>query len=140
MRGDVVFTHAGSIGQVAYIPDKSRYERYVLSQRQFYLRPNQEFISPLFITYYFKSHIGQYELLSNASQVGVPSISRPVSNLRKITAVVPNKGLSDAFHVLANTLHNNISERNNEIKILVNIRDLLLPRLLSGELNINNVS
>jgi len=139
MRGDVVFTHAGSIGQVAYIPDKSRYERYVLSQRQFYMRPNPKLISPLFITYYFKSHIGQYELLSNASQVGVPSISRPVSNLRKISAVVPNKDLSDVFHVLANTMHNNISVINQEINILENIRDYLLPRLLTGELALNNV-
>jgi len=47
-RGDVVFTHAGSIGQVAYIPDRLRYERYVLSQRQYYMRPNQKIISPLF--------------------------------------------------------------------------------------------
>jgi type I restriction enzyme, S subunit len=37
-RGDVVFTHAGNIGQAAFIPKTSRYERYVISQRQFYMR------------------------------------------------------------------------------------------------------
>src|SRR6185312_5998418 len=36
-RGDVVFTHAGNIGQVAFIPDSSLYERYVISQRQFFM-------------------------------------------------------------------------------------------------------
>ncbi len=42
-RGDVIFTHAGSIGQVAYIPDASRYERYIISQRQFYMRCNRSY-------------------------------------------------------------------------------------------------
>jgi len=64
----------------------------------------------------------------------VPSISRPVSNLRKTTAVVPGKNLSDVFHALTNTMHDNISERNREVNILKNIRDSLLPKLLSGEI------
>lgn len=38
---DLVFTHAGNIGQVAMIPDECKFERYVLSQRQFYLRCNE---------------------------------------------------------------------------------------------------
>ena len=38
-KGDIIFTHAGSIGQVSLIPVNSEYERYVISQRQFYLRP-----------------------------------------------------------------------------------------------------
>ena len=48
-RGDVIFTHAGSIGQVAYIPETSRYERYIISQRQFYLRCNLALASPFYI-------------------------------------------------------------------------------------------
>src|SRR3989338_1101823 len=40
--GDVVFTHAGNIGQVAFIPENAKYKKYILSQRQFYLRPKRE--------------------------------------------------------------------------------------------------
>src|ERR1051326_7804531 len=29
-RGDVIFTHAGNIGQVSYIPYNSSYERYII--------------------------------------------------------------------------------------------------------------
>ena len=29
-KGDVIFTHAGNIGQVAYIPESSKYARYIL--------------------------------------------------------------------------------------------------------------
>ena len=30
-QGDIVFTHAGNIGNVAYIPENSEFERYVVS-------------------------------------------------------------------------------------------------------------
>ena len=30
-RGDVIFTHAGNIGQVAYVPEESAFARYVIS-------------------------------------------------------------------------------------------------------------
>jgi type I restriction enzyme S subunit len=45
-RGDVVFTHAGNIGQVAYIPENSQYERYVISQRQFFMRCDRAQVTP----------------------------------------------------------------------------------------------
>lgn len=88
-RGDVIFTHAGNIGQVAYIPNNSKYEKYIISQRQFYLRCNKERLLPEFITYFFKTPIGQHKLLSNRSQTGVPSIAQPVTHLRNIEIPLP---------------------------------------------------
>jgi restriction endonuclease S subunit len=88
-RGDVIFTHAGNIGQVAYIPTSSKYERYVISQRQFYLRPDPSKVLPEFIVAYFKTPEGQHKLLANQSQVGVPSIAQPVTYLRTIEIPLP---------------------------------------------------
>ena len=59
-RGDVVFTHAGNIGQVAYIPQNSQYERYVISQRQFFMRCDRAHVAPSFIALYFESREGQH--------------------------------------------------------------------------------
>ena len=88
-RGDVVFTHAGNIGQVAYIPECSRFERYVISQRQFYLRCDSSKAIPEFVVRYFTSAEGQHQLLANASQVGVPSIAQPVTYLRTLRVPLP---------------------------------------------------
>mgnify|MGYP000847860209 CR=1 FL=1 len=88
-RGDVIFTHAGNIGQVSYIPYDSKYERYVISQRQFYLRCDLSKADPAFVSYYFHSSVGQHKLLANASQTGVPSIARPSSYLRTIEFPLP---------------------------------------------------
>ena len=88
-RGDIIFTHAGNIGHVASIPENSQYDRYVVSQRQFYMRPKLSEAIPEFIVAYFKTPEGQHELLANASQVGVPSIARPVTYLRSIEVPIP---------------------------------------------------
>ena len=115
-RGDVIFTHAGNIGQVAYIPDESKYDRYILSQRQFYMRCNNEFVIPQFIVYFFKSHLGQHKLLSNASQVGVPSIAQPVSSLRRIEIPLPPLPEQHAIAHILGTLDDKIelNRRMNE--------------------------
>jgi len=88
-RGDVVFTHAGNIGQVAVIPETSRYPRYQLSQRQFKLTPRSGVVDPRFLAYYFTSPLGRYQLLANASSTGVPSIARPVTYLRSLKIRLP---------------------------------------------------
>lgn len=88
-RGDVVFTHAGSIGQAAMVPHDAVYDRYVISQRQFYLRCDPKKAIPEYVVAYFKSPQGQHALLANSSQVGVPSIARPVTYLRSIAIPLP---------------------------------------------------
>ena len=88
-KGDVILTHRGNIGQIACIPNNSQYEKYVVSQSQFYVRPKPSEAIPEFIVAYFKTPEGQHELLANASQVGVPSIARPVTYLRSIEIPVP---------------------------------------------------
>ena len=116
-RGDVIFTHAGNIGQTAYIPENSEYERYVISQRQFYMRPNPSKVIPDFIVAYFKSPEGQHDLLANTSQVGVPSIAQPVTYLKSIEIPAPPIQEQRAIAHILGTLDDKIelNRRMNEI-------------------------
>ncbi len=107
-KGDVIFTHAGNIGQVAYIPESSQYERYVISQRQFYLRPNPKKAIASFITYFFKSPEGQHKLLANASSTGVPSITQPVTYLRTIELNLPPLPIQQKVSHILESLENKI--------------------------------
>ena len=88
-RGDVVITHRGTLGQIVYIPQTSKYEQYVISQSQFRVRCNNK-ILPEYMVYYFHTAIGQHKLLSNASQVGVPALARPSSTFQQIEIEVPS--------------------------------------------------
>jgi len=107
-RGDVIFTHAGNIGQAAYIPPSSRYDRYVISQRQFFMRCNTALIRPSFVAYYFKTHEGQHKLLANSSPSGVPSIAQPVTYLRSIELPVPPLLIQDAIANILGSLDDKI--------------------------------
>ncbi len=88
-RGDVIFTHSGTIGQVSVIPQNSKYKRYVMSQRQFKLTCKPDEADPEFITYFFRSRIGQHLLKANSTPSGVPSIAQPVTYLKSIEIYLP---------------------------------------------------
>jgi len=108
-RGDVIFTHAGNIGQVAFIPESSHFERYVISQRQFYMRCDRTKILPEFVVAYFKTPEGQHQLLANTSQVGVPSIAQPVTYLRTIEIPLPPLADQRAIAYILGTLDDKIA-------------------------------
>ena len=88
-REDVVVTHRGTLGQIVYIPINSKYERYVISQSQFRFKCNKQLVDVPFLVYYFHSREGQYKLLANASQVGVPALARPTSTFKEIVVALP---------------------------------------------------
>ena len=87
-RGDVVVTHRGTLGQISFIPDTSKYERYVISQSQFRFHCNEK-VMPEYLTYYFHTRRGQHDLLSNASQVGVPALARATTTFQQLEVDIP---------------------------------------------------
>ena len=137
-REDIVFTHAGNVGQVSIIPETSKYERYVLSQRGFYLRCDKSQVSSKYLVHFFKSHLGQHLLLANVSSTGVPSIARPSSYLKSIKFCLPSMPVLNAFDELAISLHLKVSTNKNENKTLAELRDTLLPKLMSGEIRVKD--
>ncbi|MBS3919963.1 MAG: restriction endonuclease subunit S [Deltaproteobacteria bacterium] len=137
-RGDVIFTHAGNIGQAAFIPKTSRYERYVISQRQFFMRCDLSQVSPAFIALYFNSLEGQHKLLANTSSSGVPSIARPVTYLRSIQIPIPPRVVMDEFDKIVSALLLRLCQNKVNNDTLAALRDALLPRLISGQLRVKD--
>ena len=82
--GDIVVTHRGTLGQIAYIPKNASHQRYVISQSQFRVKLKAEYVDYRFFTYYFHSPEGQRRLLANKSYVGVPALAQATTNFRLI--------------------------------------------------------
>ncbi len=113
-RGDLVITHRGTIGQVGLIPRNSKYLRYVVSQSQLKVSLNQDLVFPEFVYYFFKTRVGQYRLLMNSSQVGVPAIARASTSIKSIEIRLPSLPEQKAIAHILGTLDDKI-ELNRKI-------------------------
>ena len=113
-RGDIVVTHRGTLGQIAIIPADSKYQRYVISQSQFRMRCNLERVLPEFVVYYFHTREGQYQILSNKSQVGVPALARPTTTFQSLTLPLPSLAVQKKIIQILSCLDDKI-ELNNRI-------------------------
>ena len=89
-RRDVVVTISGNVGQVSYIPDDSQYAEYLCSQRQFRVTFDESKIYVPYLVYYFHSVEGKSKILAFANQTGVPALSQPLKNFRKIKINLPS--------------------------------------------------
>ena len=83
------------------------------------------------IALYFASKTPNFFPLRGSAQ---PFISK--GDTQKIPIVISNKGLSKTFDQFVSPIFNQISSNNLESDTLSETRDLLLPRLLSGELSV----
>ena len=106
-RRDIVITHRGTLGQIVFIPQDSKYDRYVISQSQFRVRCNDK-VLPEYLVYYFHTPIGQHKLLSNASQVGVPALARPSSTFQQIEVVLPELSIQKRVVEIISTIQKKI--------------------------------
>ena len=112
-RGNIVITHRGTLGQIVFIPQDSRYDRYVISQSQFRVRCNDK-VLPEYLVYYFHTPIGQHKLLSNASQVGVPALARPSSTFQQIEVELPELSIQKRVVEIITAIQKKI-ENNQEL-------------------------
>lgn len=127
-RGDIVITHRGTLGQVGYIPNSSKYERYIVSQSGMKLSCNPEKIDSKFLWYFLNSRVGQHLLLSNKSQVGVPSIARPTTTLKKTPVPVPPLPIQRRIAAILSSLDDKIENNRKTCEKLETIAQAIFKR------------
>ena len=121
---DLVFTHRGTIGQVGIIPH-DKHPKYLVSQSQMRLTVNKDFLAPRFLYYFFKSHIGQYELLKNSSQVGVPAIASPTRSLKEVDINIPSLTIQNHIASILSSLDDKIELNRQTNQTLESIAQAL---------------
>jgi type I restriction enzyme S subunit len=87
VRGDIILTQRGTIGQVAIIPDNSRYERYILSQNQMKITLDKSKVNPLYFLYYFLSNKVQNKIQQIAIGGVIPGFN--LTQFREFDVVLP---------------------------------------------------
>ena len=113
-RGDIIVTISGTLGQIAYIPDVSKYEEYLCSQRQFRVTFDTTKVYVPYLVFYFHTYEGQHKILSFANQVGVPALSQPLKNFRQITSQLPDLDTQKQIAIIVELINGKI-EQNESI-------------------------
>jgi type I restriction enzyme S subunit len=126
IKGDVLFSTVGSIGEIAI----SFGEKICIAQNIIALRSN---FSGSFLYFTLKS-IRQNLLSLDISSVQ-PSIKVP--HLLNYEIIVPNEAEINVFENTIAPFLERIFKNEMEIRILTQIRDCILPKLMTGKIEIN---
>jgi len=86
-RGDIILTQRGTIGQVAFIPESSRYERYILSQNQMKITLDSSKVNMKYFLYYFLSKKVQDNIQRIVIGGVIPGFN--LTQFREFEVVVP---------------------------------------------------
>ena len=108
---------------------------YVVSTKLMVLR-SKEIIQPELIYFYLtnKSTIDELQLIAESRSGTFPQIT--YDNFKGFTLRFPSKSALSQAEILCKDWLSKISFNNRHIKNLTNLRDTLLPKLMSGEVRV----
>ena len=127
-QGDILLTSVGTIGEMLLIneyPSNYEFQRSVAI-----IKPNPQLVSSYFLysaLLYKKAEIKH--LAHGAVQQCIF-----ISDLKEFLVDVPNFEIITSFDNIVAPLFDTITKMQKENKVLTNLRDTLLPKLISGEI------
>lgn len=136
-REDIVITQRGTLGQVGFIYSHSRFDRYVLSQSQMKVTVDARVIAPTFFYGQMSSGTTMQRFTAQAMTSGVPHVNLRL--LRDFLVLVPPKALQDQYAKFAAAQQDLVSILACETSALVAIRDFLLPKLVTGQIDVSRL-
>ncbi|OXS26904.1 MAG: hypothetical protein BI182_12295 [Acetobacterium sp. MES1] len=135
--GDLVIAMTGAtIGKFAMIPERK--ETILVNQRvgKFFLGEEPLKKVP-FIYCTLKQDEVYSEVIGRGQGSAQPNIS--ASDVMTIPCVIPVQDEINKFNEITEPIFTSILKNQNENKQLANLRDSLLPKLMSGELDVSNL-
>jgi type I restriction enzyme, S subunit len=127
---DILISTVGTIGLTSIVPPNSK---FVIAQNVLGIRANEEFILKKFMFYLMKSKF--FIDAINARLVTTVQSSIKRKDMETINILVPNFDIQKEFVKFATPIIEKM--QSNEILNLQKTRDTLLPKLLSGEIDVS---
>ena len=131
-QGDVLLSLTGNIGRCCVVTGNG----YLLNQRVAKIDPIRE-VDRTYSYFFFRSTTTQESLSRIANGVAQQNLS-PVETGRMATLIAPEK-LRDSFSSLAAPIFQQMLVLRKKNAILHATRDILLPKLISGELDVSTL-
>ncbi|MFA4828020.1 MAG: restriction endonuclease subunit S [Thermodesulfovibrionales bacterium] len=134
-EGDCVVTNVGRIAAVAQIPQGIK---AALGRNMTAVRANKKFITPPFLIQYLLSPHMESEVLKKTDR-GTIMDSLNVKNIVKLSINIPTSEIMENFDNAVKPIRRRIELLVNQNMILRRTRDLLLPKLISGEVDVEKM-
>ena len=118
LRGDIIFTAAGTIGQVGIIPENSKYMRYVISNKQIRARIDITKVDLLYAYYWFSSPWIKKVLINSNKGSTVPLLT--LHEVKTLPICYPEdideqRNIAEMIDTITNKIENN-KKINSEIE------------------------
>lgn len=131
IKGDIIMTSEAPMGEL-YFFDGSR--DFCLSQRLYGLRANSDVCNSVFLFDWLQTTQAKADMEGRASGSTVLGIKQ--SELRKVKILTPPKDILDKYSSIVSNLIDMTAKNNAQNISLEALRDTLLPKLLSGEIEL----
>ncbi len=133
-KGDILLSSVGTLGEMVLLSESL--EKIEFQRSVAIVKPNQDIVSPHFLYY---SLLNQKNRIINAGHGAVQQCLF-ISDIAEFTTIIPPKEFINLFTKVVLQLTNQITLNNKESRRLAELRDTLLPKLMSGEMKINDIN
>ncbi|HIF9388748.1 TPA: restriction endonuclease subunit S [Photobacterium damselae] len=131
IKGDIIMTSEAPMGELYFFDGT---QDFCLSQRLYGLRANSDVCSPEFLFNWLQTTKAKSDMEGRAS--GTTALGIKQAELRKVKILTPPRELLEKYSVVASNLVDMAAKNNAQNTVIEDLRDTLLPKLLSGELNL----
>jgi type I restriction enzyme S subunit len=132
--GEVIISNVGDVGSVHLCPylDKPM----TLGNNIIMLKTDKQYYS-FFLYILFKWAYGNDLIMSIKGGSAQPKFNK--TDFKSLKIIVPNDVVLEEYHSIISSLFNKIRVLEDESRRLAEIRDTLLPKLMSGQIKVNEI-
>ena len=132
-RGDILLSSVGTIGELMLLNEDPH--NFEFQSSVAIIKPNPEYISSYYL---YETLISQIDKITNTAHGAVQQCIF-LSDLKEYTINIPEKVLISRYDIIVKPFFDEISKREKENTRLTLLRESLIPKLMSGELKINEI-
>ncbi len=132
--GEIIISNVGDVGSVFFCPKLNK--PMTLGNNIIMLRTKQENIR-YYIYIWFKWLYGKSLIQGIKCGSAQPKFNK--TDFKNLTIFLPPYDLLEQFHKIVEPMFKFMDKNNDENKVLTIIRDTLLPKFMSGEIDISDI-
>lgn len=133
---EILISNVGDVGSIHLCPTLDK--PMTLGNNMIMIRSETELKLEYYLYLLLKSEFGTH-LLDGITGGSVQSKFNK-TDFRSLKIIMPNNETLKKFNSIIIPIFNQIKEINYEIKKLTKLRDTLLPKLMSGEIDVSNIN